>query len=49
MEKTIVRVTFKESYMPHPVTRECVNMSRAEVIEVYGLMGPDIEWFKFED
>lgn len=46
MENTI-KVEFKETYMPHSVVRECVNMTREEVIKVYGLNEPDIEWYKF--
>ena len=48
MENNTIKVTFKESYMPKPVTRECVNMTRAQVIEMYGLDQPDIEWYRFE-
>lgn len=44
-----VTVQFKEAYMPRPVTRTCVNMTRAQVIEKYNLNGDDIEWFKFLD
>ena len=44
-----MRVTFKESYMPEPVTRECTNMTRQQVVEVYNLNGSDIEWYEFED
>lgn len=48
MSNTIT-VTFKETYMPKPVTRTCVNMTREQVIQTYGLDGSDIEWYKFED
>lgn len=42
-----IKVQFKEVYMPNPVERECVNMTRQQVIEMYGLNEPDIEWYKF--
>lgn len=32
--------------MPHPVERECVVPDEAEVIKIYGLEEPDIEWYK---
>ena len=44
-----ITVTFKETYMPKPVTRTCVNMTREQVIEVYGLDEPEIEWYEFEE
>lgn len=40
------KVEFKEAYMPHPVERECDVPSEAEVIKIYGLEEPDIEWYK---
>lgn len=40
------KVEFKEAYMPHPVERECDVPSEAEVIRIYGLEEPDIEWYK---
>lgn len=44
-----ITVQFKETYMPHPVKRTCVNMTKEEVIEIYGLDEPSIEWYKFLD
>ena len=49
MEKNTIKVIFKETYMPNPVERECVNMTKTEVIKIYGLNEPDIEWYKFID
>lgn len=46
---TKMKVQFKETYMPHPVIRECTNMTKEEVIKVYNLESPDIEWYKFLD
>lgn len=46
--KTSIKVTFKEVYMEKEVTRECVNMSKEQVIAIYGLNEPDIEWYQFE-
>jgi hypothetical protein len=43
-----ITVTFKEVYMKHEVTRTCGNMSKDEVIAIYGLNNPDIEWYQFE-
>ena len=48
MRETIT-VQFKETYMPHAVTRTCTNMTREQVTEIYGLNEPDIEWFKFPE
>lgn len=45
--ENVVKVQFKERYMPHPVERECVNMTRQQVIDMYGLKEPDIEWYRF--
>ena len=45
----IVTVTFKEAYMPHEVRRTCVNMTREQVIWMYGLEKDDIEWYRFEE
>lgn len=42
-----IKVQFKETYMPKPVTRECTNMTKEQVIEMYDLNGSDIEWYKF--
>lgn len=42
-----ITVQFKEKYMDKPVTRTCVNMTKEQVINVYGLNEPDIEWYKF--
>ena len=43
-----ITVTFKEVYMKNEVTRTCGNMSKEDVITVYGLDQPDIEWYQFE-
>lgn len=43
-----ITVTFKEVYMKKEVTRICGNMSKEDVIAVYGLNQPDIEWYQFE-
>ena len=40
-------VEFKEVYMPHPVKRLCINMTREDVIKAYGLDEGDIEWYRF--
>ena len=42
-----ITVQFKEKYMDKLVTRTCVNMAKEQVINVYGLNEPDIEWYKF--
>ena len=42
-----ITVEFKESYMPHSVKRTCVNMTKNQIIEQYGLNSMDIEWYKF--
>lgn len=47
MEEKEITVEFKESYMPHSVKRTCVNMTKKQVIEQYGLNSSDIEWYKF--
>lgn len=47
MEEKKITVEFKESYMPHSVKRTCVNMTKKQVIEQYGLNSSDIEWYKF--
>lgn len=47
-KETRITVTFKEVYMKHEVTRTCSNMSKEEVIAIYGLNMPDIEWYQFE-
>ena len=44
--KTII-VRFKETYMPHPVERICTNMTKDQIIRIYGLEEPDIEWYEF--
>lgn len=51
MELTREKITveFKERYMKTPVRRTCYNMTRKQVIELYGLKEPDIEWYKFID
>lgn len=43
------RVTFKEAYMPHEVTRECDVPTEEEVIKFYGLNDNDIEYYKIEE
>lgn len=43
----MIKVEFKEVYMPHSVVRECHNMTKEQVIEIYGLDRSDIEWYKF--
>lgn len=40
------KVTFKEAYMPHEVERICDVPNEAEVIKIYGLEEPDIEWYR---
>ena len=40
------KVEFKEAYMPHAVERICDVPSEAEVIRIYGLEEPDIEWYR---
>lgn len=47
MASTKIKVQFKETYMQHSVERECVNMTREQIIKMYGLDGPDIEWYRF--
>lgn len=49
METNTITVRFKETYMPHAVERTCVNMTKQQVINVYGLNDPDIEWYEFID
>lgn len=44
----MITVEFKESYMPNSVERTCSNMTEAQIIELYGLNNPDIEWYKFK-
>lgn len=44
-----MKVEFKEIYMEKPVIRECINMTKEQVIEMYGLEEGDIEWYKFLD
>lgn len=46
MDNTI-KVRFKETYMTNPVERTCTNMTRQQVIDIYGLEEKDIEWYKF--
>lgn len=40
------KVVFKETYMSHAVERECIVPNEAEVIRIYGLNEPDIEWYE---
>lgn len=48
METTkTITVRFKEAYMNHPVERTCMNMTREQVIDIYNLDDPDIEWYEF--
>lgn len=48
METTkTITVRFKETYMNHPVERTCMNMTREQVIDIYNLDDPDIEWYEF--
>lgn len=42
-----IKVQFKEKYMDKSVIRTCVNMTKQQVINIYGLNESDIEWFKF--
>lgn len=39
------KVTFKEDYMSHEVTRYCDVPSEEEVKRIYGLDEEDIEWY----
>lgn len=43
---TKFKVVFKETYMPRAVERECIVPNEAEVIRIYGLNEPDIEWYE---
>ena len=43
--KTIVE--FKEIYTPHSVRMSCYNMTKEQIINLYGLNSSDIEWYKF--
>lgn len=43
------KVEFKESYFPHSVERECIVPNEKEVIKIYGLNEPDIEWYKITE
>ena len=47
MEEKEIVVEFKETYMPHSVKRTCVNMTKKQIIDMYGLNEPEIEWYKF--
>lgn len=49
VKQPIIKVQFKETYMPNAVTRTCANMSQVDVIRMYDLNSSDIEWFKFVD
>lgn len=42
-----MKVIFKETYMPHPVERNCFNATREQAIDFYKLNDPDIEWYRF--
>lgn len=43
------KVEFKERYFPHSVERECIVPNEKEVIKIYGLNEPDIEWYKITE
>lgn len=43
------KVTFKEDYMPHEVTRICVVRSEEEVKKLYGLDDKDIEYYQITE
>lgn len=47
LDEEKITVEFMERYMGTPVTRTCYNMTREQIIELYGLNEPDIEWYKF--
>lgn len=40
------KVTFKESYMPHDVTRICDVPSEEDLVKLYNLNDDDIEWYE---
>ena len=40
------KVEFKEAYMPHAVETICDAPNESEVIRIYCLEEPDIEWYK---
>ena len=40
------KVEFKEAYMPHAVERICDVPNESEVIRIYGLEEPDVEWYR---
>ena len=42
-----VTIEFKEVYMSHSVKRTCYNMTEEQIIDLYELNSPDIEWYKF--
>lgn len=42
-----MKVIFKETYMPYEVERECTNMTKQQIIDIYNLNGPDIEYYRF--
>ena len=44
-----MKVEFKETYVAHSVVRECNNLTKEQVIKIYELNNPDIEWYKFID
>jgi hypothetical protein len=43
------KVIFKESYSTHAVERICWTYSEQEVIKIYGLDEPDIEWYEITE
>lgn len=43
------KVEFKESYFPHSVEKECSVPNEREVIRIYGLDEPNIEWYKITE
>ena len=42
-----MKVIFKEEYKAKPTTWTYTNMSKEEIIKIYDLENPDIEWYKF--
>ena len=42
------KATFKETYMPHAVTRICEVPTEEDVRRFYNLDDDDIEWYKIE-
>lgn len=42
-------VRFKETYMPHEVTRECFAKNEEQVKRFYDLDKDDIEWYEITE